>query len=46
MTTLIRSAAVVDGRSAERYRADVLVDGTGSPRSADHSETGALARIG
>jgi N-acyl-D-amino-acid deacylase len=28
MRTLIRGAAVVDGTETERYRADVLVDGT------------------
>jgi dihydroorotase-like cyclic amidohydrolase len=28
MRTLIRGAAVVDGAETERYRADVLVDGT------------------
>ncbi len=43
MTTLIRSATVVDGSEAPRYRADVLVDGDRIAEiwpEADHSETG------
>jgi N-acyl-D-amino-acid deacylase len=40
MRTLIRGAAVVDGTETERYRADVLVDGTPHRRDRQAGSAG------